>query len=80
MLPKVVERNDFVVTFLDEAKNSRAAHPATVLELMNHTLEQKSGLVLPGYGRPVAQLKCVLMSSRTLHGRGWASMAHTHTQ
>ena len=63
VLPKVVECNDFVVTFLDEGKNSRAAHPTTVLELMNHTghtLEQKKGrLVLPGYGLPVVQLKCV---------------------
>ena len=42
VLPKVVECNDFVGTFLDGGKNSRAAHPATVLELMNHTLEQKT--------------------------------------
>ena len=70
VLPKVVECNDFVVTFLDEAKNSRAAHPATVLELMNHTLEQKNkgGLVLPGYGRPVAQLKCVRKEEQEADG------------
>ena len=40
---------DVGAAFQKQLKYRRAAYPATVLEVMNHTLEQKEGgLVLPG--------------------------------